>query len=110
MRPPTNTPGDIPQDVILAGNHTGFSAVLRRYSDFLWLYERLHVERAGAIVPPIPEKQPVGRFSPTFVEERRVQLERFLRRVATHPELADAPDGLPPNTARATLPSWPPRK
>ena len=90
VRPPANTPGDIPQDVILAGS-TGFSAVLRRYSDFLWLYERLHIERAGAIVPPIPEKQPVGRFSPTFVEERRVQLERFLRRAATHPELADAP-------------------
>jgi sorting nexin-1/2 len=69
---------------------TTFSAVLRRYSDFLWLYERLHHERAGAIVPPLPEKQPVGRFSPTFVEDRRVQLERFLRRVAVHPELADA--------------------
>jgi sorting nexin-1/2 len=67
-----------------------YSAVLRRYSDFLWLYERLHTERAGAVVPPIPEKQPVGRFSPQFVEERRVNLERFLRRVAVHPELADA--------------------
>ena len=67
-----------------------FSAVLRRYSDFLWLYERLHLERAGAIVPPLPEKQPVGRFSPAFVEDRRRQLERFLRRVAVHPELADA--------------------
>lgn len=67
-----------------------YSAVLRRYSDFLWLYERLHVERAGAVVPPIPEKQPVGRFSPAFVEDRRVNLERFLRRVAVHPELGDA--------------------
>jgi sorting nexin-1/2 len=66
------------------------TAVLRRYSDFLWLYERLHTERAGAIVPPIPDKQPVGRFNSAFVEERRHHLERFLRRVATHPELADA--------------------
>jgi sorting nexin-1/2 len=74
----------------MMSNNT-YSAVLRRYSDFLWLYERLHVERAGAIVPPIPEKQPVGRFSPAFVEDRRVHLERFLRRVAVHPELADAP-------------------
>jgi len=71
-------------------SNTAYSAVLRRYSDFLWLFERLHVERAGAIVPPIPEKQPVGRFSPAFVEDRRVNLERFLRRVAVHPELADA--------------------
>lgn len=68
-----------------------YSAVLRRYSDFVWLYDKLQMERPGAIVPPLPEKQPVGRFSPTFVEERRVQLERFLRRVATHPELLDSP-------------------
>lgn len=75
------------QDPSMVG---AYSSVLRRYSDFLWLWERLHHERAGAIVPPIPEKQPVGRFSPTFVEERRMQLERFLRRVVVHPELADA--------------------
>lgn len=68
----------------------GFSAVLRRYSDFLWLFERLQAERAGAIVPPLPEKQPVGRFSAAFIEDRRVNLERFLRRVAVHPELNDA--------------------
>lgn len=48
-----------------------YSSVLRRYSDFLWLYERLHKERAGSIVPPLPEKQTVGKFSPEFVEERR---------------------------------------
>jgi len=64
-----------------------FSSVLRRYSDFLWLYERLQAERAGAIVPPLPEKQPVGRFNPAFLEIRRRELERFLRRAAVHPEL-----------------------
>eukprot|EP00535_Pseudo-nitzschia_heimii_P007490 CAMPEP_0197183920 /NCGR_PEP_ID=MMETSP1423-20130617/8762_1 /TAXON_ID=476441 /ORGANISM="Pseudo-nitzschia heimii, Strain UNC1101" /LENGTH=545 /DNA_ID=CAMNT_0042634597 /DNA_START=158 /DNA_END=1795 /DNA_ORIENTATION=+ len=64
-----------------------FSAVLRRYSDFLWLYEKLQMERAGAIVPPLPEKHPVGRFNPAFVEIRRRELERFLRRCAVHPEL-----------------------
>eukprot|EP00538_Stauroneis_constricta_P000691 CAMPEP_0119555468 /NCGR_PEP_ID=MMETSP1352-20130426/7666_1 /TAXON_ID=265584 /ORGANISM="Stauroneis constricta, Strain CCMP1120" /LENGTH=524 /DNA_ID=CAMNT_0007602231 /DNA_START=350 /DNA_END=1927 /DNA_ORIENTATION=- len=67
-----------------------FSAVLRRYSDFLWLFEKLHQERAGAIVPPLPDKQPVGRFSPQFVEDRRRGLERFIRRVSVHPELHDA--------------------
>lgn len=69
------------------GNTQMFSAVLRRYSDFLWLYEKLQMERAGAIVPPLPEKQPVGRFNPAFVEIRRRELERFLRRAAVHPEL-----------------------
>lgn len=93
VRPPSTTPtgGDDQQqqhDIMLT--NTTYSAVLRRYSDFLWLYERLHMERAGAVVPPLPEKQPVGRFSPAFVEDRRIHLERFLRRVAVHPELADA--------------------
>jgi sorting nexin-1/2 len=88
VRPQTASSGDQPQDVML--NSTTFSAVLRRYSDFLWLYERLHQEKAGAIVPPLPEKQPVGRFDPSFVEDRRSNLERFLRRVAVHPECADA--------------------
>jgi sorting nexin-1/2 len=64
-------------------------AVLRRYSDFLWLYERLHQDRPGSIVPAIPEKQPVGRFNAAFVEDRRIQLEKFVRRVAVHPELQD---------------------
>jgi len=71
--------------------NAGYSAVLRRYSDFIWLYDRLHKERAGAILPPLPEKQAVARFSEVFVEDRRVNLERFLRRVAVHPEMADAP-------------------
>lgn len=90
VRPPSNSPDGRTQDVMIANAGTGYSSVLRRYSDFLWLYERLHIERAGAVVPPIPEKQPVGRFNAAFVEDRRVNLERFLRRVAVHPELADA--------------------
>lgn len=88
VRPQQTNPGDDQQEIMLANNT--YSAVLRRYSDFLWLYDRLHLERAGAVVPPIPEKQPVGRFSPTFVEDRRLHLERFVRRVAVHPELSDA--------------------
>jgi len=88
VRPPSTAPGEDQHGVILA--NMACSAVLRRYSDFFWLYEHLHLERAGAVVPPVPEKQPVGRFSPSFVEDRRANLERFLRRVAVHPELCDA--------------------
>ena len=72
------------------GSNNNF--VLRRYSDFVWLYDRLQKERAGSIVPPLPEKQSgSSRFSPDFIEERRVGLERFLRRVWIHPECRDAP-------------------
>ncbi|GMI31985.1 hypothetical protein TrRE_jg5157 [Triparma retinervis] len=66
------------------------SAVVRRYSDFVWLVDQLMKEYAGAVVPPIPEKQAVSRFSPEFVEGRRKMLEQFLVRVCAHPELVNA--------------------
>mmetsp|Transcript_25951 Transcript_25951/g.51732 ORF Transcript_25951/g.51732 Transcript_25951/m.51732 type:complete len:443 (+) Transcript_25951:234-1562(+) len=69
---------------------TGNFSVLRRYSDFNWLHDSLLKEFPGACVPPIPEKQAVARFNPEFVEQRRVGCERFLRRVAAHPELFEA--------------------
>mmetsp|Transcript_27566 Transcript_27566/g.55644 ORF Transcript_27566/g.55644 Transcript_27566/m.55644 type:complete len:610 (-) Transcript_27566:152-1981(-) len=65
------------------------TSVNRRYSDFSWLFDHLHKERPGAIVPPLPEKQQVSRFSEAFIEERRFHLEIFLRRVVRNPELKD---------------------
>eukprot|EP00584_Thalassiosira_punctigera_P006345 CAMPEP_0172529960 /NCGR_PEP_ID=MMETSP1067-20121228/3871_1 /TAXON_ID=265564 ORGANISM="Thalassiosira punctigera, Strain Tpunct2005C2" /NCGR_SAMPLE_ID=MMETSP1067 /ASSEMBLY_ACC=CAM_ASM_000444 /LENGTH=557 /DNA_ID=CAMNT_0013314099 /DNA_START=150 /DNA_END=1820 /DNA_ORIENTATION=- len=65
------------------------TSVNRRYSDFSWLFEHLHKERPGAIVPPLPEKQQASRFSESFIEERRFHLEIFLRRVVRNPELID---------------------
>ena len=53
------------------------TSVNRRYSDFAWLYDKLHKERPGAIVPPLPEKQQVSRFSESFIEDRRFHLEIF---------------------------------
>lgn len=87
--PPSSDPNTI-TDIFLQNNPGQYSSVLRRYSDFLWLYERLHKEKAGAIIPPLPEKQAVSRFSPEFVEDRRRALEKFLRRVILHPELWEA--------------------
>jgi sorting nexin-1/2 len=70
------------------------SSIRRRYSDFQWLFSRLHAEKPGAIVPIIPHTlavQKSKRFSEELVEERRGHLERFLRRVQVHPELEGAP-------------------
>ncbi|KAL3827626.1 hypothetical protein ACHAXA_000499 [Cyclostephanos tholiformis] len=70
------------------------ASVRRRYSDFQWLFQRLHAERSGSIVPIIPHTQAVQlskRLSEELIEERRVYLERFLRRVQVHPELEGAP-------------------
>lgn len=58
--------------------------VSRRYRDFLWLYEQLHRNNPGIVVPPPPEKQAMGRFDTDFVESRRSALERMLNKTAAH--------------------------
>ncbi|TKA79687.1 hypothetical protein B0A55_04075 [Friedmanniomyces simplex] len=70
-----------------AYNTPGPFTVTRRYRDFLWLYDRLHDNSPGIIIPPPPEKQAVGRFEAQFVESRRMALERMLNKIAAHPVL-----------------------
>lgn len=36
------------------------ASVLRRFSQFLWLVERLGANNPGVIVPPVPDKQISG--------------------------------------------------
>ncbi len=62
----------------------------RRYNDFTWLSNELIKDYPGAIVPPLPEKLTLGRFSSEFVESRRRALERFLSRILLHPDLGNA--------------------
>ncbi|KAL1844467.1 hypothetical protein VTK73DRAFT_2463 [Phialemonium thermophilum] len=66
--------------------------VKRRYRDFLWLYNTLHANNPGVVVPPPPEKQAVGRFESNFVESRRAALEKMLNKIAAHPALQHDPD------------------
>ncbi|GAB5035875.1 sorting nexin 1 [Nannochloropsis oceanica] len=63
------------------------TTVLRRYSDFHFLHAKLGHAFPGTILPPLPDKALVGRFGASFVEGRRRALERYLLRVAKHPEL-----------------------
>ncbi|KAJ2480393.1 Vacuolar protein sorting-associated protein vps5 [Coemansia sp. RSA 2320] len=62
-------------------------AVRRRYRDFDWLIQELVARHPGVIVPPIPEKQSMGRFEDEFVEARRAALESCLMRISQHPVL-----------------------
>ncbi|KAJ0404092.1 hypothetical protein P43SY_000876 [Pythium insidiosum] len=62
-------------------------SVIRRYSDFVWLHANLSAMYPGVVVPPLPEKLLVGRFSPEFIESRRRALQLFLQRCSMHPEL-----------------------
>lgn len=77
---------------------------MRRFSDFLWLFEALTLNNPGVIVPPVPDKHPfggfaiasnadlTGRFQDQFVETRRLALERCLRKMCAHPVLQLDPD------------------
>ena len=67
-------------------------SVLRRFSDFLWLFEVLTANNPGVIVPPMPDKHPFGRFQNTFIETRRTALERCLTKITSHPVLQLDPD------------------
>lgn len=70
----------------------GSFSVLRRYSDFLWLYETLSLNNPGVVVPPVPEKSPFGRFEDTFVQQRRLGLEKCINKMSNHPVLAKDAD------------------
>lgn len=60
------------------------AVVLRRYTDFRWLYHQLQANHPGVIVPPPPTKQAVGRFNEQFVESRRAALERMVQKIAAN--------------------------
>ncbi|KAF8809467.1 Vps5-domain-containing protein [Phlegmacium glaucopus] len=67
-------------------------SVLRRYSDFLWLYETLTINNPGVVVPPVPEKNTFGRFDDQFVRQRRLALEKCIQKTANHPVLGKDSD------------------
>ncbi|QLQ81997.1 hypothetical protein HG537_0G02510 [Torulaspora globosa] len=71
-----------------------YAKVIRRYSDFRWLYRQLQNNHWGTIIPPPPEKQTVGRFKQDFIENRRCQMERMLRRIASRASLQNDQDFL----------------
>jgi sorting nexin-1/2 len=65
-------------------------SVIRRYSDFVWLRGALLNGLPGVIIPPLPEKAVMNRFSPEFVEGRRRALERFATRCGEHAHIREA--------------------
>lgn len=67
-------------------------SVLRRFSDFLWLFDALTANNPGVIVPPMPDKHPFGRFQDQFIETRRAALQRCLTKITSHPVLQLDPD------------------
>ncbi|KIK70736.1 hypothetical protein GYMLUDRAFT_184654 [Collybiopsis luxurians FD-317 M1] len=64
----------------------------RRFQDFAFLREHLVKDFPACVVPPLPGKHRLeyitgDRFSPEFMERRRLDLHRFLQRLSRHPTL-----------------------
>ncbi|RSH86720.1 intercellular trafficking and secretion [Apiotrichum porosum] len=66
--------------------------VRRRFQDFVFLHDQLQKSFPACVIPPIPDKHRLeyikgDRFSSEFVEKRRLDLQRFVDRIASHPTL-----------------------
>ena len=71
-----------------SNSNTTLFNIQRRYKDFEWFRNTLVVEFPGIIVPPLPEKTIIGKFSVDFIDSRRRGLEKFLIRTLNHPLLS----------------------
>ncbi|KAF7721688.1 Sorting nexin mvp1 [Apophysomyces ossiformis] len=60
------------------------STVLRRFSDFYWLWEILLLRYPYRMIPNVPAKRLGGRDD-AFLERRRKALARFINSVVAHP-------------------------
>ncbi|KAG9314040.1 hypothetical protein JVU11DRAFT_4819 [Chiua virens] len=64
----------------------------RRFTDFVFLRDHLVKDFPACVVPALPDKHRLeyitgDRFSPEFMERRRLDLHRFLQRIVRHPTL-----------------------
>ncbi|XP_046902237.1 sorting nexin-4 [Hypomesus transpacificus] len=86
-----------PVDTVAEGTSPAPDSVWRRYSEFELLRNYLLVAYPFIVVPPLPEKRAefvwhklsADNLDPDFVERRRVGLENFLLRVASHAGLSN---------------------
>lgn len=62
-------------------------SVIRRFNDFSWLRSQLREALPYLIVPALPEKQQIGRFSEDFIAVRHRALQRWVDRISVHPEI-----------------------
>ncbi|ORX45727.1 hypothetical protein DM01DRAFT_1349340 [Hesseltinella vesiculosa] len=73
--------------IYTVSSHQRSSLVLRRYSDFYWLWQILTKVYPFRVVPTMPPKKVDIRGYPVFLESRRQGLNHFINFVARHPVL-----------------------
>ncbi|CCH58717.1 hypothetical protein TBLA_0A09300 [Henningerozyma blattae CBS 6284] len=80
--------------IISSTSNLSHYEVRRRYTDFRWLYRQLQNNHWGIIIPPPPNKQAVGRYRKSFIENRMIQLQKMLDDIASNPVLNQDQDFL----------------
>jgi len=75
-------------------SHTDYSdnqyEVMRRYSDFEWLHNRLIAELPHLNVPPLPEKAAMGNLEMKFINLRKQMLSKFMIRCTHHEDILNS--------------------
>lgn len=68
-------------------------SIYKRYSEFDALRRRLASEftQARGALPPLPPKSVLGKFKPSFLEQRRLGLQYFLNCILLNPEFSGSP-------------------
>lgn len=66
------------------------AVAVRRFSDFEWLQTALETEFKDVLIPPIPSKDALGRFTKGVVQYRRREFNRFLDRIIHHETLSQS--------------------
>lgn len=64
--------------------------VSRRYKQFDWLHHRLTHKFYNIPIPPLPAKQLSGKYDCSLVEQRTVQLQKFVDWICRHPVLSSS--------------------
>ncbi|OMJ76525.1 hypothetical protein SteCoe_24102 [Stentor coeruleus] len=64
--------------------------VKRRFSDLDWMHYQLVSKYKGFIIPSRPDKKLIKNTDEKFIEERRLQMEKYLNIIAKHPILGSS--------------------
>jgi PX domain len=72
---------------IITRSQSNIFTVKRRFSDMDWMHNQLVAKHKGFIIPSRPDKKIIKNTDEKFIEERRLQMEKYLSIIAKHPIL-----------------------
>ncbi|KAI8092564.1 PXA domain-containing protein [Halteromyces radiatus] len=78
------------QQIGFDGNYASGWIVARRYSEFFGLHQTLKATYPSVKMIDFPSKWPLLKLQKSFVEARRINLERYLRRLLAQPDICQS--------------------